>query len=163
MGKESHIQWAIYCVDNSDYYISLKKDTLDEVKKWNIIKSKIVYFSDKNIRELVQKKLLITLLTEDERKKNLSETRIIHSDDKVWLKISKKLLDILIEENSEDFEYRYNMGWDKIHFLIDNSERPFSEKSWFDSTFRFCEKSNKKQPTTWDLFDSEYIDVYNPQ
>lgn len=163
MEKESHVQWAFYDLDHNDYYISLEEDTLNEVKKWNIIKSKFVYFSDKNIRELVQKKLFITLLTGEERDKNLSETRIIHTDDKVWLKISDRLLDILIENNPEDFEYRYNMWWDKIHFLIDNPEKPFNEKSWFDSTFRFCEKSNKKQPTTWDLFDSEYINVYNPQ
>ena len=63
MEKESHVQWAFYDLDHNDYYVSLEKDTLDEVKKWNIIKSKIVYFSDKNIRELVQKKLLITIKT----------------------------------------------------------------------------------------------------
>ena len=33
MGKESHIQWAIYCVDNYDYYVSLNKGTLEKIKE----------------------------------------------------------------------------------------------------------------------------------
>jgi hypothetical protein len=53
------------------------------------------------------------------------------------------------------------MMWNKIHFLVDDVEKPFSEKSWFDSTFKSCEKLNKKLPTEWDLFESDYIDVYN--
>ena len=78
MGKESHIQWAIYCVDHYDYYVSLNKGTLEKIKEWNIIKSKIVYSSydyEQN-KKMVQKKLFITLLTEEERKKKSTRNKI---------------------------------------------------------------------------------------
>lgn len=161
MEKESHIQWAFYCVDNFDYYVSLNQDTLNKIKEWNIIKSKIVFLTNEDIKKLVQKKLFITLLTDEERIKNRRETKIIHTTDSVWLKISNRLLNILIKENPEDYEHRYDTRWNKIHFLIDETERPLSEKWWFDNTFQLCEKQNKKLPTEWDLFESEYINVYN--
>ena len=162
MGKESHIQWAIYDVDHYDYYISLNQETLGKIKDWNIIKSKIVYSSydyEQN-KKMIQKKLFITLLTGEERIKNRSETKIIHTTDSVWLKISNRLLNILIKENPEDYEHRYDAMWNKIHFLIDETERPLSQKWWFDNVFQIWEKQNKKLPTEWDLFESDYIDVY---
>lgn len=160
MEQESHIQWAIYCTNNFDYYISLNRDTLDKIKGWNIVKSKIVILSDEDIKERTQKNLFITLLTEEERKKERQETKIIQTTDKVWLKISDRLLNILIEENPEDYEHRYNAMWDKIHFLIKDEERPFSEKQWFDNTFQLCEKQNKKLPEQLDIFESDYIKVW---
>ena len=159
MEQESHIQWVIYSVDHYDYYISLNKETLENIKNWNIVKSKIVYLSDKDIKQRIQKKLLITLLTEDERNLILRDTKILRNHEQVWLKISSRLLDALIEENLEDYEHRYDFAWNKIHFLIKNSKKPFNDKSWFDRLFKICEESNIKQPTTWDLFESEYIDV----
>ena len=45
--------------------------------------------------------------------------------------------------------------------MIADSEWPFNEKWWFDNTFKSCERLNKKLPTEWDLFESDYIDVYN--
>ena len=163
MGKEPHIQWAFYDIDHYDYYISLNKETLEQIKEWNIIKSKIVYSSydyEQN-KKMIQKKLFIALLTDEERKKNRWETKFIRTDEKVWLKISKYLLNNLIEANLEDYEHRYDTMWNKIHFLIADSEKPFSEKSWFDNTFKSCERLNKKLPTEWDLFESDYINVYN--
>ncbi len=163
MWKESHIKWALYDVDHYDYYISLNKETLEKIKEWNIIKSKIVYSSydyEQN-KKMIQKKLFITLLTDEERKKNRWETKFIRSDEKVCLKISERLLNILIDENPQDYEHRYDAMWNKIHFLIDETERPLNEKWWFDNTFKSCEKLNKKLPTEWDLFESDYINVYN--
>jgi len=163
MEKESHIQWALYDVDHYDYYVSLNQETLGKIKEWNIIKSKIVYSSydyEQN-KKMVQKKLFITLLTDEERRENRWETKFIRTDEKVWLKISNYLLNNLIEANLEDYEHRYDTMWNKIHFLISDSERAFSEKSWFDMSFKSCEKLNKKLPTEWDLFESDYIDVYN--
>jgi len=163
MEKESHIQWALYDVDHYDYYISLNKETLEKIKEWNIIKSKIVYSSydyEQN-KKMIQKKLFITLLTNEERIKNRWETKFIHTNEKVWLKISNYLLNTLIEANLEDYEHRYDTMWNKIHFLIADSEWPFNEKWWFDNTFKSCERLNKKLPTEWDLFESDYIDVYN--
>lgn len=161
MGKESHIQWAIYCVDNLDYMISVNQDTLNKIKEWNIIKSKIVFLANKDIKERVQKMLFITLLTEEERRKNRWKTKFIRTDEKVWLKISNRLLNILIESNLEDYEHRYDAMWNKIHFLINETEEPFSDKWWFDNTFKSCERLNKRLPTEWDLFESDYINVYN--
>jgi len=163
MEKESHIQWAIYDVDHYDYYVSLNKGTLEKIKEWNIIKSKIVYSSydyEQN-KKMIQKKLFITLLSEEERRKNRWETKFIRTDEKVWLKISNYLLNTLIEANLEDYEHRYDTMWNKIHFLIADFEWPFNEKWWFDNTFKSCERLNKKLPTEWDLFESDYIDVYN--
>ncbi len=110
---------------------------------------------------MVQKKLIITLLTEEERRKNRWETKFIRTDEKVWLKISNYLLNTLIEANLEDYEHRYDMMWNKIHFLINETEEPFSDKWWFDNTFKSCERLNKRLPTEWDLFESDYINVYN--
>jgi hypothetical protein len=163
MEEELHIQWALYDVDHYDYYISLNKETLGRIKEGNIIKSKIVYSSydiEQN-KKMIQKRLFITLLTDEERKKHRWETKFIRTDEKVWLKISNYLLNNLIEANLEDYEHRYDAMWNKIHFLIADSERPFSEKWWFDNTFKSCEKLNKKIPISWDLFESDYIDVYN--
>ena len=174
MEKESHIQWAIYWVDSMDYSVSLNEETLNKIKKWNIIKSKIVYlchrgFSEENIRRMqeeTQKNLFISLLSDEERKNNWYETKIIHTDDKVWLKISDRLLDILIEEKPKDFEYRYDIGGNKLYFIIDdkNKQEFFNEKFWFDKTFEYCKSLNKELwPTTWDLFESEYINVYKSE
>ena len=159
MEKESHIQWAIYDVDHYDYYVSLNKETLEKIKEWNIIKSKIVYSSydyEQN-KKMIQKKLFITLLSEEERRKNRWETKFIRTDEKVWLKISNYLLNTLIEANLEDYEHRYDAMWNKIHFLINETKEPFSDKWWFDNTFKSCERLNKRLPTEWDLFESEYI------
>ena len=163
MGKEPHIQWAFYDIDHYDYYVSLNKETLNKIKEWSIIKSKIVFLAEKenDLRNLTQKKLFITLLTDEDRIKNRSETKFIHSHEKVWLKISNRLLNILIEGNPEDYEHRYDAMWNKIHFLIANPERPLSDKWWFDNTFKSCERLNKRLPTEWDLFESDYINVYN--
>jgi hypothetical protein len=162
MGKEPHIQWAFYDIDHYDYYVSLNKETLNKIKEWSIIKSKIVFLAEKenDLRNLTQKKLFISLLTDEDRIKNRSETKFIHSHENVWLKISNRLLNILIEGNPEDYEHRYDAMWNKIHFLIANSERPLSDKWWFDNTFKSCERLNKKGPTSWDLFESAYINVY---
>ena len=159
MEQESHIQWVIYDVDHNDYLVSLNKETLENIKNWNIISSKIVYLSDNDCKKFIQKKLLITLLWEEERNRILNDTRIIHTSERIWLKISSRLLDTLIEENLEDYEYRYDFAWNKVHFLIKDSETPFNDKSWFDSIFKRCENLNTKQPTTWDLFESEYIHI----
>jgi hypothetical protein len=163
MEKIPHIQWALYDVDHYDYYVSLNKDSLEKIKEGNIIKSKIVYssFDIEQNTKMIQKKLFITLLTDEERQKNRSETKFIHTNEKVWLKISNYLLNNLIEANLEDYEHRYDAMWNKIHFLVANPKKSFSEKWWFDNIFKSCEKLNKKLPTSWDLFESDYIDVYN--
>lgn len=159
MKQESHVQWAIYCTNNFDYYISLNRDTLEKIKDWNIVKSKIVILADKEIKEHVQKKLFITLLTDEERKNELKETKFIHTPDKIWLKISDRLLNILMEENPEDYEHRYNTMWDKIHFLIKDEENLNSEKSCFDNVFKLYEKQNKKLPEQLDIFESGYYHI----
>ncbi len=124
--KISHIQWGFYHVGNMDYYISLNQKTLEKIKEWNVIKSKIVFSSNdyELNKKMIQKKLFITLLTNDERKKNLWETKIIRTSDEVRLKISERLLDTLINENPQDYEHRYDEMQNKIHFLIDETERP---------------------------------------
>ena len=165
MEKEPHIQWALYDVDHYDYYVSLNEGTLEKIKEWNIIKSKIVYSSydyEQN-KKMIQKKLFITLLSEEERRKNRWETKFIRTSEKVWLKISNRLLDILIKENPKDYEHRYDMMWNKIHFLIKETEEPFSDKWWFDNNFQSSERLNKKLPEQLDLFESEYINVHKPK
>lgn len=161
MKQESHIQWAIYDVDHMDYYISLNKEALKKIKEWNIIKSKIVYssYNYEDNKKMTQKNLFITLLSNEERNKIFGETKFIRTNEKVWLKISSRLLDTLIKENPKDYEHRYDAMWNKIHFLINETEEPFSDKWWFNNTFQSCERLNKKLPTEWDIFESEYIDI----
>lgn len=231
MEKEQHIQWAYYKVLHHDYYISLNLETLNKVKEWSIIKSKIVYNVDweENTKNMVQKKLFITLLTEEERKKFWRETRVICTNEKVWIKISERLLDILLETDLIQYEHRYDVYWNKIQFYIDDFEREKDrrekkeeeykkekeerekkaeeihkikekdcrekkeekykkrkeerekkveaerenmgierefkerERNSFDDVFQSCERQNKKQPTEWDLFESDYINVYKPK
>ncbi len=165
MEKESHIQWAIYDVDHYDYYVSLNKETLQKIKEWNIIKSRIVFssYDYETNKKLVQKDLYITLLSDEDRNKNFWETKFIRTCEKVWLKISNQILDILINENPKDYEHRYDMMWNKIHFLIKETKEPFSDKWWFDNIFQSSERLNKKLPEQLDLFESEYINVYKPK
>lgn len=163
MSQKLHIQWALYDMDNKDYYVSLNREILDKVKEWNIVKSKIVYssYNYEEIGKMMQKDLYITLLSDEERNKNFWETKLIRTDEKVWLKISSYLLNNLIESNLEDYEHRYDAMWNKIHFLIADSKKAFSEKRWFDNTFKFCEGLNKNLPEQLDIFESDYINVYN--
>lgn len=165
MSQKLHIQWALYDMDNKDYYVSLNREILDKVKEWNIVKSKIVYssYNYEEIGKMMQKDLYITLLSDEERNKNFWETKFIRTSEKVWLKISNRLLNILINENPKDYEHRYDMMWNKIHFLIKETEEPFSDKWWFDQTFKSCERINKRQLMQLDLFESEYISVYKPK
>ena len=152
-------------MDNKDYYVSLNREILDKVKEWNIVKAKIVYSSCnyEEIGKMMQKDLYITLLSDEERNKNFWETKFIRTSEKIWLKISNRLLNILINENPKDYEHRYDTMWNKIHFLIKETEEPFSDKWWFDQTFKSCERINKRQPMQLDLFESEYISVYKPK
>ena len=160
--EESHIEWAIYDATRLDYYVSINKETLKKIKEWNTLKWKFVCFSDhyNDIEAWVQKNLFITLLTDEERKGYRCETEFIETKEKVYLKISNYLLNNLIETNLEDYQHRYDVMWNKIHFLVADWKRPFNEESWFDDTFKYCEKLNKKLPTSWDLFESEYINAY---
>lgn len=157
------MQWAFYDIDSRDYYVSLEPEILNKIKDWNIIKSKIVY-SGGNVREMVQKRLFISLLGDNEKRAFLRDTKIVRTDEAVWLRISNQLLDILLEEGPwEDYEHRYDWGWNKIHFLIDDNGRVPSEKKWFDNTFQLLENLNKPEikPEMEDLFESEYINVYD--
>ena len=93
----------------------------------------------------------------------MRETRIVRAEEKVWLRISDQLLEILLEYPWEDYEYRYDFWWNKVHFYLSNDMAPLSEKWWFDNAFQLCEALNKPmvKPEMWDLFESEYVDVFN--
>ena len=161
MEKETHIQWAIYYSDHRDYYISLERETLGKIKNWDIIKTKIVYGSDIDIRDQAQKQLYISLMSDNERRTIMRETKITHTEEKVWLRISNQLLRILLEKPRKDYEYRYDWWWNKIHFYLSNNRSPVNNKRWFDNSFKQCEALNKPmaKPEMWDLFESEYIDL----
>lgn len=91
MEKENHIQWAIYYPDHRDYYISLERETLKKIKNWDIIKSKIVYGSDRDIRDLAQKQLYISLMGDNERRTIMRETKITHTEEKSLIKNLKSV------------------------------------------------------------------------
>lgn len=158
-----HRQWAFYDIDHNDYHVSLKKSTLHKIKEWNIIKWTIVYISyglDK-MKKLTQKDLFLSLLSNAERSRILNETKIIYASDALWMQISEKLLDTLIDTNYDDYEYRYNfIWWDKIHFYVNEKQHAFNEKSWFDNLFQLGLKYNKKQDEQGYLFESEYVKIY---
>ena len=162
MNKESHIQWIYYNMNNSDYYVSLERETLQHIKEWKTVKSKIVYYHSRDfdqIEKMVQKKLLMILLIDKNHSKYRKEVKIIDTGDEIWFKISEWLLNALIEWELGEYQHRYDTI-NKMHFLVGEPENSFCEKDWFDFIFGFCESLNKKQPTEWDLFESDYINVY---
>lgn len=158
-----HRQWDIYDINHYDHYISLNEDTLQKIKEWCLIKSKIVYSSN-NLNEkknLIQRELRICMLEESERRNILNEVKIINTPEYVWLKISQRLLELLVETNVNDYEYRYNWRWDKIHFYIkDNWDLYENNKLDFDYAFQQLEELNMKFPITGDLFEDEYKSIH---
>ncbi len=155
-GKE-YIEWWIYDVDHNDYFFSLNKDSLSKVINWESIKTTLYYsFNWKSIDEVenwIKKDLVMCLLSDEERRKKMSEAIAQNNNKdstKVTIKISKKLLENLLEFEWSmfwgDFEYRYNVRGDKMHFYMNDS----FDRKWLSDNLEFYgevfeknEKENK--------------------
>ena len=126
------IEGGIYDIDHNDYSVSLNKESLQNILNWKEIK-RTLYLSSHSIdsiQEWMRKELIIWLLSDKERNKEMTEALVKGNQkdsEKVSINISKRLLENLLafEGNSfsDSYDYRYNMRWDKILFYVTNEWR----------------------------------------
>lgn len=98
---------------DTDYLFSLNKDDFNELVKNGEIESTV--YSDWN--NTTKKQLLITLHVD---LKYWNET-ITEELDSIKMKFSYKLMQMLMKNDKETFEYSNNLHWDKLIFFIKDS------------------------------------------
>ena len=127
LDEMSKIEWCIFDIDHNDYSLSLNKDSVKKVLSWDEIKRTlyISWHSLDEIQEWMRKELIIWLLSDDDRKKEMTEACVkwIRKDSEVVrMNISNKLLENLLAFEwggfSDSYDYRYNMRGDKILFYV---------------------------------------------
>ena len=154
MNEKTWIEWGIFDAEHNDYSFSLNKNTLRKINDWESIQTILYYnFNWKSINDFenwMRKKLVICLLSDDERRKNMSDAIVLNytkESELVTIKISKHLLDNLLDFEwwsfSDDYEYRYNTGWDKMHFYVNDSH----SKTMLNDSLKFYEEIFKKKST----------------
>lgn len=129
----SNIEWCIYDIDHHDYKFSLNKETLNKIKNWEKAEMVMYHYIShgeliKNIQERMRKTLILWLLSNENRRKEMTNAVVKnHSKDskEVIINISNELIENLLEFKWSAFwnsyDYRYNIGWDKMMFYKDNS------------------------------------------
>jgi len=124
-GKQQEREWAIFNKDNHDYYFLLNEESLAEISKWGKIETTLYYQSRKetidNIEKETKKELTINLLSEEERKKEMTNAIINQNMDRINIKISNQLIKNILMNERDHYEYRYNGSSDKMHFYIKDS------------------------------------------
>ena len=121
------LEWCIYDVDHNDYSVSLNKDSLQKVLDWEEIKRTLYVSSHsiEDIQEWMRKELFIWLLSDEDRKKQMTEAYVTWNQkdsETVRMNISNQLLENLLAFEwgtfSDSYDYRYNMRGDKILFYV---------------------------------------------
>ena len=119
-------------IDHRDYFMAINKDTIKWILEWTDVKMNL-YLKSCNIwlnemTESMRKELIISILSDEDRRKEMSETVFKDSwkySDKIRLNISEHLLNNLQNFKWTSFwdayEYRYNVWWDKINFYVHDS------------------------------------------
>ena len=124
-GIQQRTEWVIFEKSNQDYFFLLDEESLIKINNWENIKSELFFHSQNentnNIKEKTKKELTLSLLTEDERKKEMTNTIINQSINIVNIKISKELIENILNSQNDHYEYRYNKTSDKMHFYIKDS------------------------------------------
>lgn len=123
------IEWWIYDMDHNDYFLSFNKNTIQKIKDWEVSESVIFYTSQnhslQDIEEYMRKKLILWLLSDEDRKNKMSNAVVNKDWKNVFINISKDLLDTLLAFKSNyichAYEYRYNTHWDKMQFYVDDN------------------------------------------
>lgn len=129
--NSSNIEWCIYDMDNNDYSFSLNKENIRKIKDWEEYKT-IMYQNSWSLNSLediqyrMKKSLILWLLSDEERRKNMTDALVKNhtkESNEVIINISKSLLDTLLEFEwwLTLNEYRYNMRWDKMYFYVNDS------------------------------------------
>ena len=124
-GKPQRTEWVIFEKSNQDYFFLLDEESLKKISNWENIETELFFHSQNestnNIKEKTKKELTLSLLTEDERKKEMTNTIIKQNTSNVTIKISKELIENILNCQNDHYEYRYNKTSDKMHFYIKDS------------------------------------------
>ena len=124
-GIQQRTEWVIFEKSNQDYFFILDEESLKKISNWENIETELFFHSQNentnNIKEKTKKELTLSLLTEDERKKEMTNTIINQSINIVNIKISKELIENILNSQNDHYEYRYNKTSDKMHFYIKDS------------------------------------------
>ena len=122
---QQRTEWVIFEKSNQDYFFLLDEASLKKISNWENIETELFFHSQNentnNIKEKTKKELTLSLLTEDERRKEMTNTIINQSINIVNIKISKELIENILNCQNDHYEYRYNKTSDKMHFYIKDS------------------------------------------
>jgi len=122
---QQRTEWVIFEKSNQDYFFLLDEESLKKISNWENIETELFFHSQNentnNIKEKTKKELTLSLLTEDERTKEMTNTIINQSINIVNIKISKELIENILNCQNDHYEYRYNKTSDKMHFYIKDS------------------------------------------
>ena len=124
-GKQQRTEWVIFEKSNQDYFFLLDEESLKKISNWENIESELFFQSQNegtnNIKEKAKKELTLSLLTEDERRKEMTNTIIKQNINNITIKISNELINNILNCQNDHYEYRYNETSDKMHFYIKES------------------------------------------
>ena len=122
---QQRTEWVIFEKSNQDYFFLLDEESLKKISNWENIETELFFHSQNentnNIKGKTKKELTLNLLTEDERRKEMTNTIINQSINIVTIKISKELIENILNCQNDHYEYRYNKTSDKMHFYIKDS------------------------------------------
>lgn len=129
---DENLEWWVFNVNNRDYFITLNKENLSKVLNWEELKTELYrtrhWINMRNLDKRVKKELTFCLISDDERRENLTEALPIDNkkeSEKVRIKISERLLQELLDYEwgsfANDYQYRYDTWWNKIHFYVSDS------------------------------------------
>ena len=122
---QQRTEWDKKKKSNQDYFFLLDEESLKKISNWENIETELFFHSQNestnNIKEKTKKELTLSLLTEDERKKEMTNTIIKQNTSNVTIKISKELIENILNCQNDHYEYRYNKTSDKMHFYIKDS------------------------------------------
>ena len=122
---QQRTEWVIFEKSNQDYFFLLDEESLKKISNWENIETELFFHSQNentnNIKEKTKKELTLSLLTKDERRKEMTNTIINQSINIVNIKISKELIENILNCQNDHYEYRYNKTSDKMHFYIKDS------------------------------------------
>lgn len=124
-GIQQRTEWVIFEKSNQDYFFLLDEESLKKISNWENIETELFFHSQNentnDKKEKTKKELTLNLLTEDERRKEMTNTIINQSINIVNIKISKELIENILNCQNDHYEYRYNKTSDKMHFYIKDS------------------------------------------
>ena len=122
---QQRTEWVIFEKSNQDYFFLLDEESLKKISNWENIESELFFHSQNentnNIKEKTKKELTLSLLTEDERRKEMTNTIIKQNINNITIKISNELINNILNCQNDHYEYRYNKTSDKMHFYIKDS------------------------------------------